>query len=60
MVEEKGLKDLKKQIKASFDEIRSEKQSFDKERSHVKKMNIAKLTEKKMIQLDNQMKDFNF
>ena len=42
MVEKQALKELKKQIKISCDQIKSEKWSFDKERSHVKKMNIAK------------------
>lgn len=59
-MEEKGLKDLKRQIKLEFESIKDEKAAFDQTRSNVTKMTIATNAEKLMAKSDKSMKDFQF
>ena len=59
-MDEKALKDLKKQIKLQFESIRDEKTVFDRTKSNVTKMTIATKTEKLMGTVDKSMKDFQF
>ena len=59
-MEEKGLKDLKRQIKLEFEAIKDEKATFDQTRSNVTKMTIATNAEKLMVKSDKSMKDFQF